>query len=88
MDWPGVSIQGLPVRRRVVTMPPIVHITPWERSALELLAAGTTVTQIGGRLGASLDEIEERLAVLFAKFGAATRAEAVAAASRRGLLRG
>ena len=69
-------------------MPAIVLITPWERSALELLAAGTTASQMCRRLGASLDEVEERLAMLFAKMGAATQAEAVAAASRRGLLRG
>jgi DNA-binding NarL/FixJ family response regulator len=65
----------------------MLHITPWERSALELLASGITMSQMGGRLGMSEREIEHRLAALFAKMGAESTSEAVAAAARRGLLR-
>jgi DNA-binding NarL/FixJ family response regulator len=65
----------------------MLQITPWERSALELLASGTTASQIGGRLGMSEREVEHRLAQLFAKMGAEGTTEAVAAAARRGLLR-
>jgi DNA-binding NarL/FixJ family response regulator len=66
----------------------MIQITPWERTALELLAAGRTPSQIGRHLGTGDDEVELRLSRLFTKMGAATQAEAVAAASRRGLLRG
>jgi DNA-binding NarL/FixJ family response regulator len=66
----------------------MIRITPWERFALELLAAGSTTSQIGRHLGVSEDEVEVRLSQLFTKMGAASQAEAVAAASRRGLLRG
>jgi len=65
----------------------MIQITPWERTALELLAAGSTTRQIGRRLGVAEDEAERRLALLFTKMGASSQAEAVAAASRRGLLR-
>ena len=65
----------------------MIQITPWERSALELLAAGICPAQIGLRSSLSQSEVERRLAALFAKMGAASQAEAVAAASRRGLLR-
>jgi DNA-binding NarL/FixJ family response regulator len=65
----------------------MIQITPWERSMLELLAIGRTTAQIAGNLGVSEHDVEQRLAVLFAKMGAGSRAEAVAAASRRGLLR-
>jgi DNA-binding NarL/FixJ family response regulator len=65
----------------------MIQITPWERTALELLAAGRTVSQIGRHLNTAVDEVELRLSRLFVKMGANTHAEAVAAASRRGLLR-
>jgi DNA-binding CsgD family transcriptional regulator len=64
----------------------VLHITPWERDALELLALETTTGEMARRLGVAEPEIEGRLATLFARMGAASRADAVAAALRRGLL--
>jgi DNA-binding NarL/FixJ family response regulator len=64
----------------------VLHITPWERSALELLAAGVNPSEIAGRLGLSEREIQLRLTTLFSRMGASTPADAVAAALRRGLL--
>jgi hypothetical protein len=54
----------------------VLTITPSEREALQLLAKGKACEDI-----ASCD-----LDTLFAKMGAATQAEAVEAAVRRGLL--
>lgn len=65
----------------------MLQITPWERSALQLLASGTTLNQIGGRLGMTEREVEHRLAELFAKMGARNTTDAIASAARRGLLR-
>jgi DNA-binding NarL/FixJ family response regulator len=62
-------------------------ITPWERSVLELLAAGLTTIDLARRLGLAETEIEGRLKQLFYTLGAADRAGAVDAAARRGLLR-
>lgn len=64
----------------------LLHITPWERTALQLLALGTTAGALADRSGTGEDEVNAQLATLFAKMGAANRAEAVAAAYRRGLL--
>ena len=64
----------------------MLHITPWERSALELLAKGTNTSDMAGRLGIPEAEIQLRLGTLFARMGAATPADAIAAAFRRGLL--
>ena len=64
----------------------MLHITPWERSALELLANGTNARDMAGRLGIPETEIHPRLSTLFARMGASTPADAVAAALRRGLL--
>jgi len=64
----------------------VLHITPSERIALELLAAGIATNELASRLGLSTREIDAQLASLFARMGAASRAEAVAFAMRRGLL--
>ena len=64
----------------------MLHITPWERSALELLASGTNTTGIANRLGMPEPEVQLRLGTLFARMGAATPADAIAAALRRGLV--
>jgi DNA-binding NarL/FixJ family response regulator len=64
----------------------VLHITPWERVALELLADGTTTSDMAGRLGVTEPEVENRLRTLFVRMGARGRSDAIAAAFRRGLL--
>ena len=64
----------------------VLHITPWERSVLEQLASGAATPEIAGRLGIDEREVESNLTMLFARMGVRTRAEAIAAAARRGLL--
>ena len=61
-------------------------LTPWERQALQLLADGHTTADMAASLGVSAPECETLLAALFAVMGAATQAEAIADADRRGLL--
>jgi DNA-binding CsgD family transcriptional regulator len=65
----------------------VLHITPHERAALQLLANGSGAGRIADRLGVSEPEVEGHLNRLFARMGAASRTEAVAAAWRRGLIR-
>ncbi len=64
----------------------MLHITPHERTVLQLLASGTGTYGLADRLGVSEPEVEARLTSLFARMGAAGRTEAVADAWRRGLL--
>jgi NarL family two-component system response regulator YdfI len=64
----------------------VLHITPWDQAALQLLANGTAVDEIAGCLGMGEREVDTYLTALFVKMGAASRSEAVAAAFRRGLL--
>jgi DNA-binding CsgD family transcriptional regulator len=64
----------------------LLHITPSERIALELLAAGVATNELASRLGLNTCEIDAHLASLFARMGAASQTEAVAFAMRRGLL--
>ena len=64
----------------------MLRITPGERSALQLLAEGKATGELARRLSISEGEVEAQLTSLFARMGATTRKEAVAAAIRRGLL--
>ena len=64
----------------------MLHITPWERAALQLLADGTRMNALAHRLGTTECDVEERLTTLFARMGVVERGQAVAAAFRRGLL--
>ena len=64
----------------------MLHITPHERAALQLLANGEENRGIADGLGVSERDVEAHLSRLFARMGAASRTEAIAAASRRGLL--
>lgn len=66
--------------------PGALRITPDERLALQLLASGHATNAVAAGLKIGTQEIDALLAALFAAMGAASRAEAVAAAHRRGLL--
>jgi DNA-binding NarL/FixJ family response regulator len=65
----------------------LLHITPHERAALQLLANGVETRGIADGLGVSEPEVEAHLNRLFARMGVSGRTEAIAAAGRRGLLR-
>jgi two-component system, NarL family, response regulator YdfI len=64
----------------------VVQITPAERAALQLLATGSAKREVANRLQVTERDIDLHLATLFARLGAASQSEAVAAALRRGLL--
>ena len=63
-----------------------LQITPAERAALELLATGKTAGEVARLLDATEADLENRLAALFSRLGVRSRAEAVSAAFRRGLI--
>src|SRR5262249_56970800 len=65
----------------------MLQITPGERTALELLANGRSIAEIATTLDVRVSEVEWHLASLFSRMGVTSHTEAVAAASRRGLLR-
>jgi DNA-binding CsgD family transcriptional regulator len=63
-----------------------LQITPSERHALQLLANGNTTNDVATGLGIGELETEVLLAKLFAELGAASQAQAIAAAHKRGLV--
>ena len=66
--------------------PMIEHLTPREREVLELVAEGISNRAIAERLGNSEHTVKFHVSSLLGKLGAATRAELVAIAIRRGLI--
>jgi DNA-binding CsgD family transcriptional regulator len=65
---------------------PLVRITPGERQALQLIAQGRAIGEVGQCLGVPSSQLGFYLTELFAKLGAATGAEAIAEAARRGIV--
>ena len=65
-----------------------LQITPGERHALRLIAQGKTVGEVGQCLGIPQSEVGLHLTTLFSKLGARSQAEAIAEASRRGIVDG
>jgi DNA-binding NarL/FixJ family response regulator len=62
------------------------ELTSREREVLELVAAGLPNKGIALRLNISDHTVKYHLASVLSKLGAASRAEAVALAARRGLI--
>jgi DNA-binding NarL/FixJ family response regulator len=72
--------------RRMDNQGAVLQITPWERDVLQLLADGKATNEIATYLGMRTPDFESGLSRLFAAMGAATQAEAIAGALKRGLL--
>ena len=64
----------------------MLHITPSERRALQLLARNQEPGDIAQCLCVSPAEVGRHLQTLFARIGASNPTEAIAIARRRGLL--
>lgn len=83
---PAVADSGRPRTRRRVTAGPVGPLTPREIEILGLLAAGLGNKAIAARLYISGHTVKTHVVSLFEKLGVSTRAEAVAAGVRQGLL--
>jgi DNA-binding CsgD family transcriptional regulator len=64
----------------------VLHITPSEREALQLLAEGKAIGDIAACLAVNAADVGSSLRVLFVRMGVTTRHEAIASAVRRGLV--
>ena len=65
----------------------IPELSPRQREILESITRGLSNTQIAIQLDISAESVKTHMSKLFAKLGAATRAEAVAIALRKHLLK-
>jgi DNA-binding CsgD family transcriptional regulator len=82
----AAGVRGLPRGARRSTREHPAGLTDKEVAVLELVAAGLRNKDIALRLHRSARTVEHHLAAIFAKLGVATRAEAVNAAHRFGVV--
>ena len=75
------------VARLIATDPPAPTLTDRQLDILDGLARGLTNAEIANQLGIATDSVKEHINVVFSKLGAANRAEAVAIALRKQLLK-
>lgn len=82
----AAGVRGLPRGPRETTRQHPAGLTSKEVAVLALLAQGLRNKEIGQRLNRSARTVDHHLAAIFAKLGVATRAEAVGAAYRLGVI--
>ena len=75
------------VRRQLADNPPVPPLSPRQEEVLAFMTRGQTNKEISTRLGIRTDSVEDVVNALFAKLGAANRAEAVAIALKKHLLK-
>ena len=75
------------IRRIISRDPPVAALSPRQAEILHSIVRGLSNPDIAKQLGISLDMVKEHIETLFQKIGAANRAEAVAIALRKHLLK-
>ena len=83
----GESVIGDEVRKLIDEAPPIPQLTGRQKQILAMVVDGNTNRQIALHLGIREDSVGAHLSAIFAKLGVSCRAEAVAIAMRRQLLK-
>jgi DNA-binding CsgD family transcriptional regulator len=83
----AAGLRGVPRGARASTQVNPHQLTEREREVLELLCAGLRNSEIAERLCRSVRTVDHHVAAAFAKLGVCTRAEAIAAAARAGIVR-
>ena len=75
------------IRKMLTEEPPIAELSSRQAEILASITRGLTNKDIAAELGISARSVDEHVNALFQKLGAATRAEAVAIALRKQLLK-
>jgi DNA-binding NarL/FixJ family response regulator len=83
---PADALAEVPQGTAARAAAPPDSLTAREAQILALLAEGLVNKQIAARLGISRHTVKTHLAALFHKLGVSTRAEAVAAGARAGMI--
>lgn len=75
------------IRHQIQTDPPVPDLTPRQSEILNSMTQGLSNHDIAQQLGIRQDGVKEHINAIFTKIGAANRAEAVAIALRKHLLK-
>ena len=83
----GKRVISPTIKRALKESPPIPELTERQKQILQSIVRGLTDADIALELGLSTRGIRDHITTIFAKLGAANRAEAVAIAMRKHLLK-
>lgn len=83
----GERVISPEIRQLLAEDPPVPDLTPRQREILSSITRGLTNREIAIQLGIRRDGVDRHVNAILAKVGAANRAEAVAIALRKHLLR-
>ena len=83
----GKTVVSADIKRLLTTDPPVPKLTPRQIEVLQSMTRGLTNRDIAKQLGIRQDRVDEHVAAIFTKIGASNRAEAVAIALRKHLLK-
>lgn len=75
------------IDKQLAADPPTCELTSRQKEVLESMVRGLTNSEIAVQLGIRKDSVEDHINTIFKKLGAANRAEAVAIALRKHLLK-
>lgn len=83
----GGTVVSPDVERLMAEDPPVPRLTPRQAEVLQSMTHGLTNRDIATQLGIRQDRVDEHVAAILTKIGAANRTEAVAIALRKHLLK-
>ena len=83
----GKTVISEDIKRLLENDPPVPKLTPRQIEVLQSMQRGLTNRDIAKQLGIRQDRVDEHVAAILTKIGAANRTEAVAIAMRKFLLK-
>ena len=83
----GESAVDPEIQAAIDTEPPLLSLTPRQREILKAAALGKTTDQIATACGISASAVKQHITAIMRNLGAASRAEAIAVALSRNLLK-
>ena len=83
----GKTVVSADIKRLLENDPPVPKLTPRQIEVLQSMTRGLTNRDIAKQLGIRQDRVDEHVAAILTKIGAANRTEAVAIAMRKHLLK-
>ena len=83
----GKTVISADIKRLLANDPPVPKLTPRQIEVLQSMTRGLTNRDIARQLGIRQDRVDEHVAAILTKIGAANRTEAVAIALRKHLLK-
>jgi len=83
----GKTVISADIKRLLEKDPPVPKLTPRQIEVLQSMTRGLTNRDIASQLGICVDRVNDQVAAILTKIGAANRTEAVAIAMRKHLLK-